>query len=49
MPGALTLAEIVLNFFDQLKSRTKGYASFDYDVDEHQPGDLVRLDISGSR
>jgi len=41
----LPLAEIVLNFFDQLKSRTKGYASFDYDVDEHQPGDLVRLDI----
>ncbi|MCZ4496009.1 MAG: GTP-binding protein LepA [Thermoleophilia bacterium] len=41
----LPLAEIVLNFFDQLKSRTKGYASFDYDMDEHQPGDLVRLDI----
>jgi GTP-binding protein LepA len=41
----LPLGEIVLDFFDQLKSRTKGYASFDYDPVDHQPGDLVRLDV----
>jgi GTP-binding protein LepA len=41
----LPLAEIVLDFFDQLKSRTKGYASFDYDVADNAPGNLVRLDI----
>jgi GTP-binding protein LepA len=41
----LPLAEIVLDFFDQLKSRSKGYASFDYDVTGMQASDLVRLDI----
>jgi len=39
------LAEIVLDFFDQLKSRTKGYASFDYELVGMQPSDLVKLDI----
>jgi GTP-binding protein LepA len=41
----LPLAEIVLDFFDQLKSRTKGYASLDYDILENRPSDLVKLDI----
>jgi GTP-binding protein LepA len=41
----LPLAEIVLDFFDQLKSRTKGYASFDYDVTGLRESDLVKLDI----
>jgi len=41
----LPLAEIVLDFFDQLKSRTKGYASLDYEVRGLQPADLVKLDI----
>jgi GTP-binding protein LepA len=41
----LPLAEIVLDFFDQLKSRTKGYASLDYEVLGMRPADLVKLDI----
>jgi GTP-binding protein LepA len=41
----LPLAEIVLDYYDQLKSRTRGYASFDYDVSGFQPGDLVRVDV----
>ena len=41
----LPLAEIVLDFFDQLKSRTKGYASLDYDVLGMRAADLVKLDI----
>jgi GTP-binding protein LepA len=41
----LPLAEIVLDYYDQLKSRTKGYASFDYDISGFQPGNLARVDI----
>jgi GTP-binding protein LepA len=41
----LPLAEIVLDYYDQLKSRTRGYASFDYDVIGFRPGDLSRVDI----
>jgi GTP-binding protein LepA len=41
----LPLAEIVLDYFDQLKSRTRGYASFDYDVAGFKAGDLVRVDV----
>ena len=41
----LPLAEIVLDYYDQLKSRTKGYASFDYDLIGFRPGHLVRVDV----
>jgi GTP-binding protein LepA len=41
----LPLAEIVLDYYDQLKSRTRGYASFDYDVVGFREGDLTRVDV----
>ncbi|BCV25655.1 translation elongation factor 4 [Gelria sp. Kuro-4] len=41
----LPLSEIIFDFFDLLKSRTRGYASLDYDYLGHRPSDLVKLDI----
>ncbi len=41
----LPLAEVVIDFFDQLKSRTKGYASLDYEPGDYATGNLVRVDI----
>ncbi|HYD51588.1 MAG TPA: translation elongation factor 4, partial [Gemmatimonadaceae bacterium] len=45
MRYTLPLAEIVFDFFDALKSRTRGYASLDYEAAGEQPGDLVKVDI----
>lgn len=41
----LPLAEIVLDFYDKLKSKTKGYASFEYELIDYRPGELVKIDI----
>ena len=41
----MPLNEIIYDFFDQLKSRTKGYASFDYEFKEYKRSELVKLDI----
>ena len=45
VPYHLPLAEIIFDFFDQLKSRTRGYASLDYEPWGYEPADLVRVDI----
>jgi len=45
MRYTLPLAEIVFDFFDQLKSRTRGYASLDYETSDEQAADLVKVDI----
>ncbi len=41
----IPLAELILDFFDQLKSRTKGYASLDYEFSDYRMSELVKLDI----
>ena len=41
----MPLGEIVLDFYDKLKSVSRGYASLDYDIAGHEPSDLVKLDI----
>ncbi len=41
----IPLAELIVDFYDQLKSRTRGYASLDYTFSGHRPADLVKLDI----
>ncbi len=41
----IPLGEIIVDFYDQLKSRTQGYASLDYQLKEYRPADLVKLDI----
>jgi GTP-binding protein LepA len=45
MTYEMPLIEVIVDFFDQLKSRTKGYASLDYEVIGYRPGDLVKLEI----
>ena len=41
----LPLNEIIFDFFDQIKGRSRGYASFDYELKDYRPSDLVKLDI----
>ncbi|MBQ6520976.1 MAG: translation elongation factor 4, partial [Anaerolineaceae bacterium] len=41
----IPLAELIVNFFDELKSRTRGYASMDYQFDDYRAGNLVKLEV----
>ena len=42
---AIPLAEIIVDFYNELKARTRGYASMDYTLDDYRPSDMVKLDI----
>jgi len=42
---SLPLSELIVDFYDRLKSVSRGYASLDYQFDDYRPGDLVKLDI----
>jgi GTP-binding protein LepA len=41
----IPLSEIIVDFYNELKARTKGYASMDYNLDEYRPSDMVKLDV----
>ncbi len=45
MTFGIPLGELIVDFYDQLKSRTQGYASLDYQLGEHRPSQLVKLDV----
>jgi GTP-binding protein LepA len=45
MEYLIPLSEMIVDYYDQLKSATKGYASLDYRIDEYRIGDLVKLDV----
>ncbi|MFQ5614763.1 MAG: translation elongation factor 4 [Anaerolineae bacterium] len=45
MEYRLPLSEMIVDFYDQLKSSSRGYASLDYRFEEYRPGDLVKLDV----
>jgi GTP-binding protein LepA len=45
MEYRLPLSEMIVDYYDQLKSATRGYASLDYRFDNYQPGDLVKLEV----
>ena len=42
---SIPLSQLIIDFFDELKSRTRGYASMDYQFDNYRPGNLVKLDV----
>ena len=42
---SMPLGEIIYDFFDTLKARTKGYASLDYELDKYEPSELVKVDL----